>query len=554
MGFRYKKRSMDCLELRSTDLVNLCQISSPDIFKYQLEFLCSEKIETYSAEQIELLTLDWCACLCDLPDSVPLLLSLPSGIEFVSCLMACFRLGKMVAPIISSDVTSEGEYFLTVRKVSQKSKSTFVVAPEKYQQKLKSMGLTPILKGVRENLSPQEKKEKYKMISDPQRIAVVQFSSGSTRDPKGILLTHRQILNNLEQINFGLNPVKERFLVSWLPFYHDMGLIGGLLGSMFVGHGGLFMSPADFLRSPKNFLKLVALKKAAMLVGPDFMYRLLLKTKATFSESLDLSSLKMCLTGSESVSAKTCDDFENTFRDWGLEQNVVMPVYGMAEVGLALSFAKPLTERKIQKGFVSCGKPLPGTQFKIDPNDQQIYVQSNSLCQGFYGEPDLYSQVVQDGWLETGDLGFLHENEIYIIGRKKDILIRNGQKYFPAELEERLYQSVQGQVGRVAVVEVKNEIFAMCEISVLSLLIRKKIRNQFVQELKFSCPLASKNIYFVAKKSLPRTSSGKIKRYEIRNKIEKNQKPDNFFISYLSVFKQYGSFLWQKQRDRLWKR
>lgn len=497
---------------KSQSLTRLLEFQGTLTFPHEKQSVDSRRLKDYVQK--------WVALLSSQTISGPIFLSLPTGFDFTAALFACFQCGIPVAPVQSRDSTTEKEFFKNIEKLKVKSSIRNIIVSSEYKNSF------PNMKTFTPNDLSSTKLELDKSSID--EVAIIQFSSGSTNDPKGIMLSHRQVLTNLRQIDEGLGKNKQRKILSWLPMYHDMGLIGGLLGCMSIGQGGVFLRPIDFVSAPKKFLQMIAEEKINMLVGPDFMYRLLVKAKKQMSEALDFSNVHICLTGAEPVQLQTCLDFQEAFKDWRIDSNAITPVYGMAEVGLAVSFHTINTPLKPSRGFLSCGQPLSGVKLKIVDEEGnevplgsigEIYLQSPSFCSGFYGDNDLYQQIRSTGWLQTGDLGFIENQEVFVTGRIKDIIIRNGQKYFPSDLEERLFQTSPSHVSRVIVVAKDEGIAVVCEIKFKNWKLRPKLTDGFCEELKSICPVNKENIFFVPKRSMPRTSSGKIQRYKVKENV-----------------------------------
>lgn len=385
-------------------------------------------------------------------------------------------------------------------------------------------------------------------------IAFIQFSSGSTGDPKGVIITHENLMSNLTQIGQGLEQQEGDQVATWLPVHHDMGLIGCLLFPIFAKLPVHVMRPFDFAVNPKRWLKLISDKKISITCAPNSAYHMCTtKIKEERKKDLNLSSLRVALCGAEPINAKTLNNFINAFKEQGLKSSVFLPCYGMAENVLAISFTTPENELKVIHvdkeemsanskvvlnkdglAFVSCGKPLPGVELKVlDEEDRelgenaigQIVIKSKSTTSGYYKRDDVNKNLFYQGYLRTGDLGFLHEGEVYIVGRSKDLIIINGLNLCPEEIEKQILEVKEVRPGRLAAFAVPNKDESSEEIQVVVELKgnnfsserREKIREKIAQVASELIAIKSHQISIVPAGTIQKTTSGKIKRSAMRN-------------------------------------
>lgn len=298
--------------------------------------------------------------------------------------------------------------------------------------------------------------------------AFIQYTSGSTGNPKGVVLTHANILANIRAMGDVLQASSQDVFVSWLPLYHDMGLIGAWLGSMYFGCLLVVMSPFSFLSSPGVWLETIHRFQATITAAPNFAFELCLKHITQESaEKLNLSSLRAICNGAEPVSAKTVLMFNEFFSRSKLNPKAMMPVYGLAENSVGLAFPQLLRGARIDSvsrnslerrgiakksaslqeqiiDFVSCGRPLPGHEIRIvdasgnevaERHEGRIQFRGPSATLGYLNQDSATKDLFCKGWLDSGDLGYLAEGELYVTGRNKDLIKHAGRNIHPEELE-----------------------------------------------------------------------------------------------------------------------
>jgi 1-acyl-sn-glycerol-3-phosphate acyltransferase len=315
-------------------------------------------------------------------------------------------------------------------------------------------------------------------------MALLQYTSGSTGQPKGVILTHRNVLTNLRAIGDWIQMDDTDVVVSWLPLYHDMGLIGALVGSLYYASLLVLMSPIHFVTRPQRWLWAIHKYRGTLSASPNFGYELCLRRLSEEDVgNLDLSSWRVALNGAETVSADTIDRFCERFGKHGFRQATMMPVYGLAENSLGVTFPpvgrRPLIDmvrrddlmrrgRAVPAGsdedtplrMVACGRPLPGHEVRIvDDGGHELpdrYVghlqfRGPSASSGYFRNADATRELFDRDWLDSGDLAYVGEGDIYVTGRVKDIVIRAGRNIAPTELEEAIGDIAGVRKGNVAV-------------------------------------------------------------------------------------------------------
>jgi acyl-CoA synthetase (AMP-forming)/AMP-acid ligase II len=304
---------------------------------------------------------------------------------------------------------------------------------------------------------------------DPQDLAFIQFSSGSTSEPKGVMLTHGNLIANIEGVTAIGKYNDLDVTLSWMPLTHDMGLIGFYL-VQFANRAHVNLMPTDlFVRRPLLWLQLASKKRATLTCSPNFGYRHFLKVLGDRRlEGVDLSCIRSIYNGAEPISVQLCNEFMQALAYTGLKHRAMYPVYGLAEACLAVTFPDPDTDyrwiranrRKLGIGskievnptdprdtleLMCVGRVVPNTELRIADDERaavpdqevgHILIRGPSVTRGYFGDPEATALAIgADGWVDTGDLGVLHEGALYITGRTKEIIFINGQNYYPYDLE-----------------------------------------------------------------------------------------------------------------------
>jgi len=314
-------------------------------------------------------------------------------------------------------------------------------------------------------------------------LAFIQYTSGSTGDPKGVALTHVNLLANIRALRQAARATPADVFVSWLPLYHDMGLIGAGMGSMVIGFPLVLMSPLAFLARPVRWLEVISRHRGTLSAAPNFAYEIC-ANKLTDGElaGLDLSRWRMACNGAEAVSPVTLERFAARLAPYGLRREALAPVYGLAECSVGLAFPPPgrgpridLVDRRAladeglaqpvgddlhgAQAVPGCGHALPGHAIRIvdaagrelpERRVGRIQFRGPSATAGYFEHPAATAKLFDGDWLNTGDLGYLADGELFVTGREKDIIIRGGHNIHPQELEEA--------VGRVAGVRAGNVV------------------------------------------------------------------------------------------------
>jgi fatty-acyl-CoA synthase len=387
---------------------------------------------------------------------------------------------------------------------------------------------------------------------DPDALAVLQFTSGSTSDPKGVMLPNRTICANLDAIAAGTDLDAARdVMVSWLPLYHDMGLVGFCMLPLSTGTDLVLGAPQDFLAAPSRWLEWLSTYGGTATAGPNFSWVLATRALRTAS-GLDLSPLRVALNGAEPVDPETVERFIEAAAPFGMRAGAVFPAFGMAEVMIAGTFPTPMaglrtdmvdqrvleTERYAAplddigagaRRLTRLGKAVAGLEIRVvDPesgtvrHDREVgelEIRGTSVTPGYYGRPDLNAQLFHDGWLRTGDLAYLLEGDLVMCGRIKDVIIVGGRNVFPEDVE-RAVGTIEGvRAGNVIAFGVhgngKEGVIVVAETKSADI---DLTRRSVSERVRSAIGMAPKDVVLVAPGTLPKTSSGKLQRSLCRDR------------------------------------
>ncbi|MBL8606499.1 MAG: fatty acyl-AMP ligase [Myxococcales bacterium] len=381
--------------------------------------------------------------------------------------------------------------------------------------------------------------------AQPGDTAFLQFTSGSTSRPKGVVVTHDNLRANTEAF------VKEGLAVdidvdkgvSWLPMFHDMGLIGFVIGPLFGSVDVVFLPTASFVRRPGVWLEALSRHKGTITYAPNFAFQLVAKrVKERDLAELDLSPLRATGSGAEPINAKTLRDFADKLAPAGFDRRSFLASYGMAEATLAISFvprgagltADAVDPKALEQGkaspasaeggreIVSCGRSFAGHEVAIvdergarlgEREVGEIVVKGPSVCAGYYGEPELTAGAIRDGWLHTGDLGYVAGGEIYVCGRLKDLIIIRGRNFYPSDIEWAVGDLPGVRRGNVVAFSVDaggEEQLVVCVEGTRA--DAQSIREAAAKVVNDDFALNVREVVVIPLGTLPRTSSGKPQR------------------------------------------
>jgi fatty-acyl-CoA synthase len=391
--------------------------------------------------------------------------------------------------------------------------------------------------------------------ADQHEIAYLQYSSGSTRFPHGVAVTHRALLDNLRAHGISTEVQPTDRCISWLPWYHDMGLVGCMLSPLALQVSVDYLKTEDFARRPLAWLDLISRNPGTTLsYSPTFGYdicsrRMSSQTRA--ADRFDLSRWRLAGNGADMIRPDVMQAFVDSFADAGFKASAFCPSYGLAEATLAVSIMPPgegirleLVEESELSGvgtpaqerprryraIVNCGKPVEGMEVEIrDANGEpladrsigKVWVRGSSVMVGYFRDPESTEACLKDGWLDTGDMGYMSGGYIFIVGRAKDMIIINGKNHWPQDIEwavEQLPGFKSGDIAAFAITGPSGEetpaVLVHCRVSDPEE--RGKLRDDIRERVRAITGI-SPVVELIPPRTLPRTSSGKLSRTKARN-------------------------------------
>ncbi len=389
----------------------------------------------------------------------------------------------------------------------------------------------------------------------PDDLALLQYTSGSTGDPKGVMLTHANLLANIRAMGTALEASSKDVFISWLPLYHDMGLIGAWLGSLYYAAPVVVMSPLRFIVRPESWLWAIHRNSGTLSAAPNFAFELCAnKIDETAIKGLDLGSLRMISNGAEPVSAETIRKFNQRFEPYGLKPEALTPVYGLAENAVGVAFSplgqKPVIEKIDRRSmsqdgiaalagdtdrdpmsFVSSGLPLPDNQIRIvdrlgrevaERHQGRLEFKSPSSTKGYFRDPERSLSLFHDGWLDSGDLAYIANGHVFITGRTKDIIIKGGRNIYPEEIENSVGNIDgirKGCVAAFACPDPKSgteQLVVVAESRNLDTATVSELHSKVGERVTDLLGMPADKVIIAPPHSVPKTSSGKIRRSTTR--------------------------------------
>ena len=477
--------------------------------------------------------------------------------DFLRFFFACQYAGLVPVPLpIPLNPGGHKTYVEQIRAMVQNCQASLAMAPADYSELLEEaaegLGLAFIGTPEAYDALPQQAGELQPMQAD--ELAYLQYTSGSTRFPRGVMITQRAVLSNLLGIiTEGMDVRTTDRCVSWLPFYHDMGLVGLVLAPLASQLTVDYLGTREFAMRPKQWLSLMSRNKATISFSPPFGYELCnRRLREGEAEKFDLSAWRVAGVGAETIRPQVLYDFAAALSPSGFDRKAFLACYGMAECSLAVSFtpleeelsvdrvdadylalhdhARPAAGEERLSEFVNCGAPL--SEFEVEVRDTSgevvperhigvIHIRAPSVMLGYFNEPEITAETLSpDGWLDTGDIGYRVSDGIMITGRKKDLIIINGRNIWPQDLEQLAEQQPDVRPGDALAFAVPGTDGADAAVMVVQCrekdvekrteLIRR-LQGLIHAEVGVDCHIKLAPLH-----TLPRTSSGKLSRSKAR--------------------------------------
>ena len=466
-------------------------------------------------------------------------------------------LGGMIPIPVAVGVGDEHKRKLL--KILNRLKNPTLITDDKVQERLTSFiesndEHTDLIDSIENSVIVIESSQNGQIYTSREEdIAFIQYSSGSTSEPKGITLTHKNLVTNISAIAKGLNLQSSDIGISWMPLTHDMGLIGTHMTLFSYGLSQIIMDTDLFIKKPLMWLQQTSKYRASILTSPNFGYKHLLKIHERRPlKDIDLSSVRLLINGAESISVSLCNEFLEKMKVFGLKKETMFPVYGLAEATLGVSFPETgkvfdfinldrkslindglCIESKSKNNeflFMMHGKPIEDCDYRIvDDNGEEvpgnnvgnIVIKGDNVTKSIYQDKELSKNLYdKDGWLETGDCGAICNDQLIITGRKKELIIVNGQNYFPNDIEDVIIRGGSFDLGKIVAVGAINPEDTNDQLVVFVLYrsdlntfksIAEEIRRIVIQHLGIEID------YVIPIKKIPKTTSGKIQRTILSN-------------------------------------
>lgn len=484
---------------------------------------------------------------------------LPTGQKFAYIYFGIIIAGGVPVPVSQPAGTSNlAKYLDNLTHIIHDCEARFFITYDKIKLIAGSlMNISNLVNGflfddeIFANPVPADHYKKFPVVKTDD-LALIQYTSGTTGKPKGVMLSHRNLLHNIHGIGVASAMTDNDVGISWLPMYHDMGLIGGFLSTMYWNISLVLMAPEAFIFRPLWWLENIAKYRVTMGVAPNFGYHYCVtRIDDKDLHKLDLSSWRLALNGAEPVDRNTLSKFLDKFMPCGLRDDIFLPVYGMAEDSLAATFPaldKTTVVRRFMRSkleeddravdsdsqnskeymdLVSVGYPLVGQEIRIvDDHGKtlnerevgEVCVKSHSLMSGYYKNPKASKEAVRDGWLHSGDMGFILDGMLFISGRKKEMIIKRGKNIYPYDVE-RIASTLKGiRKGCCAAFDVHNEeqgtedLVLVCETTVKNKKELERIKQEIHNEILAKLGIAPDDIRLVPRETIPKTTSGKTQR------------------------------------------
>jgi len=494
-----------------------------------------------------------------------ILLLYPPGLDYIAAFFGCLYAGAVAIPAYPP---RPNQSLQRLRSIARNADARFALTTGTVLSRIMTQGIQgeglDAVRWIDTDCLGADAGDnwRYPALSG-DNLALIQYTSGSTGDPKGVMLSHENLLSNSAMLSEAFEYGPESVCVSWLPVYHDMGLIGGILQPLYGGFSCVLMPPASFLQRPVRWLEAISQYQATISGAPNFAYDLCARRISPEQRAdLDLSSWSIAFTGSEPIRKETLDRFSDAFKPCGFRRQSFFPCYGLAEATLFVTGgpkALPPLVRTVRaselennrvvdvapddpeaRAFISCGRKLPDQKIVVVHPDSmtrcepdeigEVWVSGRNVAKGYWGwteqtQETFSATLIDTGegpFLRTGDLGFVREGELFLAGRLKDLIIVRGLNHYPQDIEHTMQASHPGlepNSGAAFSVDVAGE-----ERLVVIQEIKSRLRSESDEILELirssiaaSHELQAYSISLIKRGTLPKTTSGKVQRHVCRS-------------------------------------
>ncbi|MBI4208461.1 MAG: fatty acyl-AMP ligase [Deltaproteobacteria bacterium] len=492
------------------------------------------------------------------------LLLYPQGLEYIAAFFGSIYAGTVAVPVYPPDPLMLNRTLPRLLGIAKDAQASIILTTSIVQSMAQSMiDQAPDLKDLKwlvtDNLEDGAEEDWQEPIVDKETVVFLQYTSGSTSAPKGVKISHGNLLHNQRMIQEAFEHTDQSTFVGWLPLYHDMGLVGNLLQPLYIGARCILMSPFHFLKRPVRWLQAISRYQAQTSGGPNFGYDLCVrKVTAEQKKDLNLSSWSLAFNGAEPIRAETLERFVEAFEPCGFRRETFYPCYGLAEATLLVSggmkkappFVRTFLKTELQRNeaidifpsqertqtLVSCGHAFLDQKIVIvDPETLkecssghigEIWIAGPSVAQGYWNrgvETELtfraYLVDTEEGpFLRTGDLGFLKEGELFVTGRLKDLIIMAGQNYYPQDIEytvERSHSVLRPGCSAAFSIDFNDaeQLVILAEINAAQNFSLDEVTGIIRRTVGQNHNIPVHDVCLLKAGTIPKTSSGKIQRH-----------------------------------------
>lgn len=487
------------------------------------------------------------------------LLPHPPGLEFVAGFFGCLYAGAVAVPSCSSLLTTR--HHDRLRFIVNDAGVEFILAASAqsltaFRESVRNNEWSSRLRLLAADEVPDTEGEAWLPTScEPGEVAYIQYTSGSTSSPKGVVISNRNVMSNLTMIQSAFATGEDTVVVSWLPHFHDMGLVGVVQHGVYAGMSVVLMAPLDFIRRPVQWLRAISNYRASLSVAPNFAYDLCVeRVKDEAVAQLDLSSWNLAFNGSEPVKLDTLRRFAEKFGKAGFRSESFYPCYGLAEATLFVSSrARSKSTRQGRRQVVSCGQSWGAERVMIvepksrrrclEGTEGEIWIAGPHVANGYWRRPDETREIFdahlsdtgEGPFLRTGDLGYVLQGELYITGRLKELIILHGKNHYPQDIEATIATShplLRRNCGAAFSVDVtgREELVVFQEVKRQTPLEKAfEIKCAIRRALAENRAIKPYSITLFKPNTIPKTSSGKIMRSACRIDFLRNSFAENIF-------------------------